>query len=97
MVLAAKAEEDLKEDQDPKTHKMCLGGSSDVALNRTPEVDASDENTEDDNLDLVDSSDSEVEVGGYLDHLGGNIIVNHRCRRTHRLICSNGTVISNYE
>ena len=76
---------------------MRLGGSSDVVLNWIAEVDASDEDTEDDMLDLVDSSDSEVEDDGYLVDLGGKIIVDDEGRRTHRVICSNWTVRSNYE
>ena len=65
-------------------------------MNWIPEVDASDENTDDDMLDVVDSSESEAEDDGYLDDLGGKIIVDDQGRLTHRVIRSNGTVISNY-
>ena len=68
-----------------------------MLLNCISEVDSSDEDTEDDVLDLVDRSGSEVEDYGNLDDLGGKIMVDDEGRRTHRVICSNGTVISNYE
>ena len=90
-------EYELKEEQDPTHNNKCPGGSSDVVLNWIAEVDASGEDTEDDMLDLVDSSDSEVEDGGYLDDLGGKIIVDDAGRRTHGVLCSNGAVRANYE
>ena len=64
-------------------------------LNWIPEVEGSDEDTEDDMLDLVDSSESEVEDDGNLNHLGGTVIVDDEGRRTHRIICSIGTVRAN--
>ena len=66
-------------------------------LNWIPGVDASNEDTEDDMLDLMDSSESEVEDDGYLDDFGGKAIVDDEGRRNHRIICSNGTVRANYE
>ena len=75
---------------------MCFGSLNDVVLNWIPAVDASHEDTDDDMLDLVDSSESEAEDDGYLDDLGGKVIVDDEGRRARRVICSNGTVRSNY-
>ena len=65
-------------------------------FNWIPEVDASDEDTEDDMLDLVDSNESEAEDDGFLDDLGGKIIVDDDGRRSHRVVCSIGTVRANH-
>ena len=77
--------------------KRCLGSLSDVVLNSIPEVDASDEGTDDDMLDLADSTESEAGDDGYLDNLNGKIIADDEGMPTHRLICSNGTVRSSYK
>ena len=85
-------EEDLNEDPT----NLCLGSSNEVVFNWIPEVDASNEDTDDDMLDLVHSSESEAEDDGYLDDLGSKTIVHDEGRLTHRVICSHGTVRSNY-
>ena len=91
-------EEELKEEKPPLSQtNVCLGSSSDVVLNWIPDVDVSDEDTEDDMLDLVDSSESEVEDDGYLGDFGGKVIVDDEGRRAHRVICSSWTVRANYE
>ena len=37
---------------------MCIASSNEAVVNWIPEVDASDDDTDDDMLDLVDSSES---------------------------------------
>ena len=69
---------------------MCLGSSNDVVLNRIPEVDASDEDTGDDMLDLVDSSESEAEDNGYLNDFSVKITVDDEGKRPIELFAITG-------
>ena len=86
-------EEELKEEYPP--HR-CLGISNELVLNWIPEVDASDDDSDDASDDDSDTQGNEVGADSYLDDRGGKVIVNDKGERTHRVICSNGTLKSNY-
>ena len=77
----------MKEEYHPS---LCPGISNELVL------DGHDSDNDSDMQALVDSSDSEVEEDGCLDDLGGKMIVDDEGKRTHRVICSNGSVRSNY-
>ena len=77
----------MKEEYHPN---LCLGISNDVVL------EGHDSDDDSDMQGLVDSSDSEVEEDGYLDDLGGKMIFDDEGERTNQVICSNGTLRSNY-